>query len=266
MTSLLPERLPGLTATSVASTVAAEAALLVEEVDAAACKHVQVREYVRHLAEGLAPGAPMPSERVLVARFGVARMTVRQALDVLVSEGLLERVPGRGTFVAERRGPFEGLRGFADEMAGRGMVSDSQTLHAQQAPASPGVARALGLTAGDPVWHWRRLRLADGRPIAVEDSWFAATSLPDFDPTHPPASLFGALGRRGLRPVSSEDSVAADLASPGEARQLGISRAAPVLRIARRGTVAGRPVVATRLMVRADRYTFWSRQSDAPAG
>src|SRR3954467_1912225 len=66
-------------------------------------KHVQVREYVRGLIQGADPGSPAPSERELVQHFGVARMTVRQALDALVSEGLLERVPGRGTFVARAK-------------------------------------------------------------------------------------------------------------------------------------------------------------------
>ena len=65
-------------------------------------KHVQVREYVRSLVAGAEPGTPAPSERELVHHFGVARMTVRQALDALVAEGLLERIPGRGTFVAEQ--------------------------------------------------------------------------------------------------------------------------------------------------------------------
>ena len=68
-----------------------------------ALKHVQVREYVRSLVAGAAPGSPAPSERELVHRFGVARMTVRQAMDALVVEGLLERIPGRGTFVARPR-------------------------------------------------------------------------------------------------------------------------------------------------------------------
>ena len=63
-----------------------------------ALKHVQVREHVRSLIEAQPPGSAAPSERELVARFGVARMTVRQALDALVAEGLLERIPGRGTF------------------------------------------------------------------------------------------------------------------------------------------------------------------------
>ncbi|WP_344007060.1 GntR family transcriptional regulator [Nocardioides lentus] len=222
-------------------------------------KHVQVREFVRSLAEGLVAGAPMPSERELVARFGVARMTVRQALDALVAEGLLDRVPGRGTFVAERREAAGGLRSFTEEMRHRQMAADSRTLHAQAGPASAGVARALGITATDQVWHWRRLRLADARPMAVEDAWFAVAALPDFDPARPPTSLFDALAARGLRPVASEDSVAADLASPAEAQQLGISRAAPVLRVARRCLAAGRPVVAARSLYRADRYTHWSR-------
>lgn len=53
-----------------------------------------VREHVRNLVQGAAPGTPAPSERELVSQFGVARMTVRQALDALVVEGLLERMPG----------------------------------------------------------------------------------------------------------------------------------------------------------------------------
>ena len=71
--------------------------------DGRALKHVQVREYVRNLVTGSAPGSPAPSERELVQHFGVARMTVRQAMDALVVEGLLERIPGRGTFVARPR-------------------------------------------------------------------------------------------------------------------------------------------------------------------
>jgi GntR family transcriptional regulator len=64
-------------------------------------KHVQVREYVRDLIEDLPEGAPAPSERGLMQHFGVARMTVRQAIDALVTEGLLERAPARGTYVCK---------------------------------------------------------------------------------------------------------------------------------------------------------------------
>src|SRR3712207_2800462 len=85
-------------------------------------KHVQVREYVRGLVQGAEPGSAAPSERELVQRFGVARMTVRQALDALVAEGLLERVPGRGTFVSRLKIDTQNrLLSFSEEMARRGM-------------------------------------------------------------------------------------------------------------------------------------------------
>src|ERR1043165_8223587 len=84
--------------------------------DGRALKHVQVREYVRTLVTGAAPGSPAPSERELVHRFGVARMTVRQAMDALVVEGLLERIPGRSTFVARPRRMPSPISGFNEEM------------------------------------------------------------------------------------------------------------------------------------------------------
>ncbi len=127
-------------------------------------KHVQVREYVRSLCEGLSPGTAAPSERELVGRFGVARMTVRQAMDALVTEGLLERMPGRGTFVAKPKGEPGRMRSFTEEMNRRGMLAESQTLLARREQAGPGVARALDVTEGDAVIHWKRLRRADARP------------------------------------------------------------------------------------------------------
>src|SRR5215207_2602690 len=123
-----------------------------------ALKHVQVREYVRALVRDAEPGSPAPSERELVQQFGVARMTVRQAMDALVTEGLLERIPGRGTFVARPRRGVGRLRSYTEEMAARGLLAESQTLVARREQAGPGVARALGVTPGDAVIRWKRLR------------------------------------------------------------------------------------------------------------
>src|SRR5207237_9787694 len=112
--------------------------------------------------QGAQPGSPAPSERELVQHFGVARMTVRQALDALVAEGLLERVPGRGTFVARARLDVQvRLSSYTEEMVRRGLKPSSRTLLARMESAGPGVARALALAGGEPVVHWQRLRLAD---------------------------------------------------------------------------------------------------------
>ncbi len=221
-------------------------------------KHVQVREYVRGLVDGAEPGSPAPSERELVQQFGVARMTVRQALDALVAEGLLERIPGRGTFVARAKIDVQvRLSSYTEEMARRGMKPDSRTLLARIESAGPGVARALELAVGDPVVHWQRLRSADGAPMCLEDAYLADALIPGFLDHPLPGSLYAELERRDLMPTWGEDSVDADRARPEEADLLGIGPDAPVLRIARRAFARELAVEVSRSTYRADRYTLW---------
>lgn len=222
-----------------------------------ALKHVQVREYVRALVAGAAPGSPAPSERELVHRFGVARMTVRQAMDALVVEGLLERIPGRGTFVARPRRTASTLTSFSEEMARRGLLAESQTLLARREQAGPGVARALNLTEGDAVIHWRRLRRADGQPMCLEDAYLNEVLIPGFLQSGMPTSLYDALESRGLRPTWAEDSITADVVSEEEAEHLALSPGDPVLRHSRRGLAGEKVVEVSRTVYRADRYTMW---------
>ncbi len=220
-------------------------------------KHIQVREYVRSLVDGCEPGSSAPSERELVQRFGVARMTVRQAMDALVGEGLLVRIPGRGTFVAQPRSQPGRLHSFSEEMSQRGLLPESQTVIARREKAGPGVARALSLTEGDPVIHWKRLRRGDGIPVCVEDAYLNEVLLPGFLQSGMPTSLYEALGARGLRPTWAEDSVAGDVATADEAESLEIAVGAAVLRVSRRALVDDKPIEVSRAVYRADRYTLW---------
>jgi GntR family transcriptional regulator len=225
-------------------------------------KHVQVREYVRGLLTGAEVGTPAPSERELVARFGVARMTVRQAMDALVAEGLLERVPGRGTFVRERKAEVGQLRGFTEEMTRRGLLAESQTLVARREKAGPGVARALVVTEGDAVIHWKRLRRADAVPMCIEDAYLSEVLIPGFLQTGMPTSLYDALEQRGLRPTWAEDSVQAGAATDEEATLLEIEPGSPVLRVARRALCQDKAVEVSRSTYRADRFTLWVQYAD----
>lgn len=222
-----------------------------------ALKHVQVREYVRSLVSGAAPGSPAPSERELVHRFGVARMTVRQAMDALVVEGLLERIPGRGTFVARPRRIASRLTSFTEEMQRRGMLAESQTLLARREQAGPGVARALNLTEGDAVIHWRRLRRADSVPMCIEDAYLNEILIPGFLQSGMPTSLYDALDARGLRPTWAEDSITADIASEEEAAMLEAEPGAAVLRHSRRAVADEKVVEVSRSVYRSDRFTMW---------
>jgi GntR family transcriptional regulator len=220
-------------------------------------KHVQVREYVRELLDGAEPGTPAPSERELVHRFGVARMTVRQALDALVGEGLLERVPGRGTFVAQKRTqPVAVLSSFTEDMRRRGMRPSSQTLLVRLEAAGPGVARALEIAEGGRVVHWQRVRCGDGAPVCVENAYLNAELVPGLV-DRLPESLYEDLARRGLEPTWGEDSVDAAVAAAPEARLLDVPSGSPVLRIARRTCAEKVPVEVSRSIYRADRYQMW---------
>jgi GntR family transcriptional regulator len=225
-------------------------------------KHVIVREYVRGLVAGNAPGSPAPSERELVSRFGVARMTVRQALDALVTEGLLERIPGRGTFVARPRRVATRITGYTEEMSRRGLLAESQTLLARREQAGPGVARALNISEGDAVIHWRRLRRGDGAVVCIEDSYLNEVLLPGFLQSGMPTSLYDALDARGLRPTWAEDSISADVVSDDEAPFLEVDPGTVVLRHSRRGMVGEKVVNVSRSAYRADRYTMWIQLGD----
>ncbi|MDO7867753.1 GntR family transcriptional regulator [Nocardioides jiangxiensis] len=217
-----------------------------QRVETPKLKYVQVRDHLRALLADADPGMAVPSERELVQQFGVARMTVRQAVDALVAEGLLERSPGRGTFVAEPVLPATGIQGFTEDMRRRGVDTDSITLMARVEKANAGIARALGLTAGDPVIHWRRIRRADGSAVCVEDTYLNEVMLPGFLQPAMPPSLYAVLDRRALRPTWAEDVFTAALATEDDAALLGVEPGDPVLHVSRRALHRNRPIAVSR--------------------
>lgn len=217
-------------------------------------KHVEIREYVRDLVDGSAPGTPAPSERDLVEVFGVARMTVRQALDALVGEGVLERFPGRGTFVADPPRAPTGVLSFSEDMRRRGVVAEARTVIAERVQAGPPLARALRVPEGASLVRWRRLRIAEGRPVCVADVFLAESVVPGLLAALP-VSLYDDLAIRGLRPTWAEDAVAAAVATPEEAALLEIEPGAVVLRHTRRASCGQQVVEVSRSVFRADAHT-----------
>lgn len=217
-------------------------------------KHETIREYVRRLVAHEEPGAPAPSERELVHRFGVARMTVHQALDALVVEGVLERIPGRGTFVARPRRRAAPVLSFSDEIARRGKSAGSETLAVRCESASDAVAKALGISEGDAVVYWRRLRTVDDEPHGMVETWLNEVLLPGFLHSELPPSLYDDLGARGLRPTWAEDIVTVAPAAGDESALLEIPRETLVVRGQRRAFAGEATVEASRAVWRADRF------------
>jgi GntR family transcriptional regulator len=145
-------------------------------------KGEQLLEILEGVISGMAPGDRLPSERSLAQQYGVARATVTQAVEHLADKGLIYRVHGSGTFVAEPKQQTSlTLTSFTEDMKARGMTPGSVVLAQDVVPASAVVARHLAVTSGAPVVHFERLRTADGEPMALERSYLPAKLFPGLE-------------------------------------------------------------------------------------
>ncbi|MDO5601766.1 MAG: GntR family transcriptional regulator [Oscillospiraceae bacterium] len=119
------------------------------------------------------PGDCLPSERALCEEYTLSRMTVRQAVAELEREGVVTRVQGKGTFVAKEKlmQPLLKLTSFSEDMRLRGLLPGAQTLALEKVPANKAVAEKLAIAPGDEVILLKRLRLADGEPMAIETAY-----------------------------------------------------------------------------------------------
>jgi GntR family transcriptional regulator len=188
---------------------------------------------LRQLIATLGVGIRIPSERDLARDWGVARMTVRHAIDILIKEGQLERRAGSGTYVAQP--PYAktvGLSSFTDDMRSRGWEPSSRLLDFGEHPADPATAMRLGVDEDESVYEFTRLRLADDQPIAVETNWIPAVVVPGLERADLHGSLFTLLADRyGIQPGEANSTVDAVLPDPATAQVLEVGEHSPCLRI-----------------------------------
>lgn len=223
-------------------------------------KHLQLRDVLRsYILEHCAAGESIPSERALADHFGVARMTIRQAINTLVSEDVLERIVGVGTYVAQSKLDLQiKLTSYSEEMHRRGMVPDARVLSFEQIGATPRLARELQLEEGQPVIRFRRQLLADNEPMSVDENFIPASRVPGILDNPPPTSLYNVLSEKfGLVMEWGEDTIEATAASPSIARLLHIEMGAPLLKIERHAFVSRAMVDYSVSYYRADRYKLW---------
>lgn len=118
-------------------------------------------------------GSPLPGEKALAKEFGVARMTIRKALDLLVSWGLVERRHGSGTFVARKDVHHEttNLTGLVEVLRQQGKEVQSKVLQFEVMPAPPAIASQLRIQVDERIYFSRRVRYVDGKPLMLEDSF-----------------------------------------------------------------------------------------------
>lgn len=227
------------------------------------------RRIVDGIASGrLSPGNSLPAERDLAAMTGLSRVTVRKAIQALVTTGQLVQRRGSGTYIAPKVERLEQalslLTSFTEDMARRGKSVESVWLSRQVTSPSPEEVMALGLGAGERVARLERVRRSDGVPLAIERASLSPQTLPNPDCVE--TSLYAVLQARGLRPVRALQRISAANLGAKDAELLGVPTGAAGLRIERMGYLpSGRVVEFTRSLYRGDAYDFAVELTLAPS-
>jgi GntR family transcriptional regulator len=203
----------------------------------------------------------LPGERALCELLEVSRTTLRKAIDVLISEGVLFHRHGAGTFIHRATPrvdqPFSRLTSFTEDMRLRGFEASSRDIERGVFLPRPEEAMMLGVGPNERVFRLSRLRLAGGTPMAIEHAVVPLHYLPDWDAVG--ASLYDALAARGHRPSRGLQRLRATLLSDADAAMLGVEPRSPALHIQRISYLAdGSCVEFTKSWYRADTYDFVS--------
>lgn len=237
--------------------------------DSAAPYYRQLYEILRKdIIEGdRLPGDLLPSESELIDRYEVSRVTVRQAMDLLVQDGLVYRRRGRGTFVATPK-IEQGLTqiiSFTEDMRRRGFHAETAVLASKVLSATKEIARHLEIPSGEEIAFLQRLRLADGEPLSIESSYLIHRLCPGVlqgDYANEP--LREALeSKYDLRLVRATQVIRALPANKEQAQELAIAPGAPIFFIERVSySQYDRPVEFLQLTHRGDRYALYNELRD----
>jgi GntR family transcriptional regulator len=211
----------------------------------------------RILSQQLAPHTLVPSERELCEQYGVSRMTARQALTLLESEGHVYRRPPRGTFVAEPRVRFR-VGSFSHEASRLGKAASAQLLWARELPAERAERAALDLSEDAFVNALYRLRLMDNEPIALEKTFYPAELTPGMLDKTEDGSLWEVLADNyGIDIVRCDAVIESIILNEESTDLLKVRAASPGTLLTRMSFDAeGRCVEYAQDVYRADRAAF----------
>ncbi len=237
-------------------------------------RDVSLAPYARikqHIVDNIVSGQwgeheQVPSENQLAAQFEVSRMTARRAILELTQDGMLVRTQGVGTFVAERRPmlPVLEVRNIADEIAERGHRYSNRTILLEEVPATDGIAIALALPPGTPVFHSLVLHMDNEVAVQLEDRYVNPQAVPgymsqDFSLETPNAYL------SRVAPLTSvEHTIEALLPDDDIRGWLGLEAPQACLLVLRRTWVTHHIATFARLIHPGDSYRLHGYATVAP--
>ncbi|AWV29527.1 GntR family transcriptional regulator [Limosilactobacillus fermentum] len=224
--------------------------------------YIQIHNQLRENIEGgkWQVGEKIPAERELAAEFGVSRMTLRQAIQTLVDEGVLERRVGSGTFVASRKvqEKMAGVTSFTDLMEGMGKVPSSKAISYHLTIPSQSEMEKLQLKGDEQVLRMERIRYGNGIPICYEVATIPAQLVADFSKEEVTTSYYRTLAERShLYPGHAIQNVSATNATEKIAEYLDIKRGDALLRMTQISYLQdGRPFEYVHTQYVGSRFEF----------
>lgn len=213
------------------------------------------------------PGDMIPPESELIETYQVSRNTVRQVLDILVNEGYIYRQRGKGTYIAHPtlEQTTSRIISFTEDMRQRGFDPGTNVLDAAIIPAPQDIAEQLQIPPDEELVKIKRLRLADGEPMSIEESYLVHRYCPNvLDHNFAEEPLRQILDKNyGIRLVNAKQIIKAVQTAGDLTDELKISKQAALLFIERISfSQIGVPVEFLRIFYRADRYTLYNELHD----
>jgi GntR family transcriptional regulator len=211
------------------------------------------------------PDAILPPEMRLCQAYRVGRYTMRMAISGLVDDGLVERFPGRGTFVSNQSGRLNFYldRSFSQQMREMGYTPHSQLLKAETGQVDESSPRALQKMAGAACLRLERLRFGDDLPISIQSTTVLTEKCGGIEAhDFSQESLYEVLAREFHLPiVQIQHVVRAVAANPQQAEMLEVSSGMPLLFVGTTAFLENRLIIeCSESYYRADLYEYSTTQ------
>ncbi|EOL8989111.1 GntR family transcriptional regulator [Cronobacter dublinensis] len=197
-------------------------------------KSIADRLRLRLNSSDFSVGSPLPGEIALAREFGVARMTIRKAIDLLVAWGLVIRRHGSGTYVARKDVHHEttSLTGLVEVLRQQGKEVQSKVLLFEVMPAPPAIASQLRIQINERIYFSRRVRYVEGKPLMLEDSYMPVKLFRTLSLAHLEGSKFDYIEKEcGITISGNYESLTPVLADKQMAALMNLQEQTPLLRI-----------------------------------
>ncbi|HEL0756094.1 GntR family transcriptional regulator [Streptococcus equi] len=205
-------------------------------------------------------GSRLPSERDLAEHFEVSRMTLRQAITLLVEEGILERRVGSGTYIASHRVQerMRGTTSFTEIVNSQGRKPSSKLISYQRQLASDTEINQLHLEESDYVIRMERIRYADKVPLVYEVASIPEKFIKNVKKTDITEHFFQTLTSNGYEIGKSQQTIYAKIASERVASYLEVAKGHAILALTQVSFFTdGRPFEYVRSQYVGDRFEFY---------